>query len=780
MIPPIPFRRPRRTRDVCLAILVSMAAIFFGPVSLVSGHAALVKADPAPLSTLTKPPVKVTIWTSEPLNPSFSSIQVFDSQSRRVDLDNSSVASDDPYRMEVGLQPIKEDTYTVLWAANSQFDGHTLRGTYSFAVNLSGSPVISGETTILKGSPYSGNTIRVWSPATIVQAIAQWIVLLTALLLVGSLLFRIIVPKVLSIQGNADLVSMLVNWSAVRWAGTERFLAILLPSGTIVSTIAIMANASSSWASAFSPSFIRDFVFGSPFGIATLVKTTVSLVVVGAILTHSARNIALGGGLFFLALVAFTGHARAVDQPLLLPIVLDWIHLVAASAWLGGIIFIVKGLLQGGDKNKKLPIAWPQFIRILDGFSPIALISVGLLFATGFYNSITRLSSPGDLLSSGFGLVLTVKIIAVAVMIILGYLNVFVTRPRLKLLPEKQPGNLNPQSLILRRLLAWEPIIGVVAVMTTAVLTVYPPPGLGLGTKTSQPIIATPQTQASARTGTPVFSLARRAEDLLVILSAGPGDMGRNRISVSLANAADGRPLQNAALVRLRATFLGQESGSQFIVTEPQPDKTFAGDVDFSFKGSWKVEVIVRQQDKADVTASFPLVIPATDASALLARADKAMNGLKNMAIHEEVQSTVGAVQVTDFEFQAPERVHIRDQRGGEVYVIGINQFFKEPGGKWQRGTGPGRLAFAWSNLNFNLFSWERPVIVGSERIEGQPHSIVTVFDSQNRLHYLLWIGTDDNLVRRWQHIGAGHFIDDRFSGFNSTAIPVAESELPR
>ncbi|MBI4595994.1 MAG: hypothetical protein HY730_06400, partial [Candidatus Tectomicrobia bacterium] len=101
------------------------------------------------------------------------------------------------------------------------------------------------------------------------------------------------------------------------------------------------------------------------------------------------------------------------------------------------------------------------------------------------------------------------------------------------------------------------------------------------------------------------------------------------------------------------------------------------------------------------------------------------------------------------------------------------------PGGKWQRGTGLGRLAYSWSDLGFGR-GWEQPVIVGSERLEGQPHSIVTTFDSQSGLYYLLWIGTDDNLVRRWQHIGPGHFIDSRFSGFNSTTIPVAESELPR
>jgi len=364
-------------------------------------------------------------------------------------------------------------------------------------------------------------------------------------------------------------------------------------------------------------------------------------------------------------------------------------------------------------------------------------------------------------------------------MIMLGYLNAFVTRPRLKLIPEKHPGNLNPQSLTLRRLLAWEPIIGVVAVMTTAVLTVYPPPGLGLSTKTSQPIIATSQTQASARTGTPVFSLAQRSQDLLVVLKVGPGDVGRNRMSVSLVDAIHGGPLQGAALVRLRATFLEQESGSQFIVTELQPDRTFAGDADFSFKGPWKVEVIVRQQDKADVTASFPIVIPAIDATALLTRSETAMKGLKSLTLHEELDDAVRPVESTDTEFQAPDRMYFRQQWGSEVFVNGVNQYFKEPGGKWQRGTGLGFRAFSWPNIDFKQ-GWEQPVIVGSERLEGQPHSIVSVFDRQAGVYYLLWIGTDDNLIRRWQHFGAGHFIDARFSGFNSTTIPVVESELPR
>ena len=152
VITQIPFHRLRRTRAVCLALLASMAVVFFGPAAVVSGHAALVKADPAPLSTLTKAPLKVNVWTSEPLNPRFSSIQVFDSQRQQVDLNNSTVSSDDPRRIEVGLQPLKEGTYTVLWTFNSRYDGHTLRGTYSFAVNFSGSPVFSQESVAQGGA----------------------------------------------------------------------------------------------------------------------------------------------------------------------------------------------------------------------------------------------------------------------------------------------------------------------------------------------------------------------------------------------------------------------------------------------------------------------------------------------------------------------------------------------------------------------------------------------------------------------------------------------------
>lgn len=758
------------------ALALVLAGFLLQPPATGSAHAVLVKAEPAPFSTLRTPPSKVTVWTSEPLNPRFSSVQVFDAGQQRVDAGNTRVSSQDPPQMEVGLLTLKEGTYTVLWAANSQVDGHTVRGAYLFAVNLSGEAVFTGAAAP-EGQAAASGTVGIWSGALAVQAAARWVELAAALLLVGGIQFRILVPRLLGARRRAIWDDALEASGVRRWAKLERTLLIALPSGAVVATFAVVANASGSWAGAASPTLLWGFMTSSPFGVATLLKVIASFITMAAGLSTPRRGIpTMATGLVFLALAAYTGHAAAVEPPLFIPVALDWVHLVAASAWVGGMAFAGMALLPEAEGKRRSSTAWKEFVERLDGFSPIAFISVGLLLATGVYNSATRLSSPGDLLATGFGRVLLVKVVIVAIMVALSYLNVFVTRPRLKATLEKEARGQRPMAQQMRRLLVWEPVVGIFVLVASTLLAVYPPPGLSrFGTRepaSAPPALAPP-------VGLPRFSLAQRAGDLLLVLRVGPAEVGRNRVSATISSAADGRPVSGPVLVRFRSTYLDQEAGSQFITAEKQPDGSYAGEADISFKGQWKLEVIVRRQDKPDVTATFSFPAPAQDATALLARADKTMNGLTSLTLHEELNDGVGPIQARDIEFQAPDRTHFRDQRGFEVYLTGTNQFFKERGGKWQRGTGLGRLAYAWSDFGFGQ-DWEQPVIAGTETIDGQPHSIVTAFDSQAGIHYLLWIGRDDNLIRRWQHIGAGHFLDFRFSGFNSTTVSVADSELPR
>jgi len=96
-----------------------------------------------------------------------------------------------------------------------------------------------------------------------------------------------------------------------------------------------------------------------------------------------------------------------------------WAHLVAASIWVGGSIFIgivLAPLLKtiSDSAEGRLSI----MIRVGRKFNRIALPSLIILIASGIYNSTNLIAKPSLLLSTNYGLILLTKIILVIVLII--------------------------------------------------------------------------------------------------------------------------------------------------------------------------------------------------------------------------------------------------------------------------------------------------------------------------------------------------------------------------
>lgn len=747
--------------------LAAMLALVL-PAGLALAHGVVVKAEPAPFAILDKPPTTVTVWANEPVSR-LSNLRVLNAQGQRVDVRGTRV---DPAnrRLQVDLLPTGEGRYTVLWTLNSLVDGHTTQGSYVFAVG-------GGGATALEGFPPPGKvappvlTGSVWNSAQVVQSLALWVVLLAALLLVGACVFRLSVPHLLT--GTARTAwAGLAQRAGSRWASAERLLLVSLAASTIVAALAVGAGAGQSWAKATSPPFMWEILSSTPFGLATMAKgaLAVLLLAAGLVLSRQRTGVILTGGMAYLGLVAYTGHAAAVAQPLRIAVVLDWLHLVAASIWLGGMAFVAVALLpaRGREKGKsrRVGTTWQPVIAVLSGFSPIALASVAVLVATGAYNSVTRLSGPGDLLSAGFGRVLVAKAVLVAAMLAMSFANAFLVRPRLKTALEAPPRKPPPQAERLRRLLRWEPLVGVAVIAATALLAAYPPPGLGRSLDAG-----TEGTEAVAEE--PRFAIGQRSGDLMLVLRMGPGDVGRNGFEVELSHAADGSPVEGPVEVTAEAALLDQEAAALSIPIEREPDGHYRGEGDFAFEGQWRLEVTVGREGNPEVTSTFQFPLPVNNATALLARAQQAMNGLSSLRMEDTLDNGAGLVIESTTEFQAPGRMYLKTSEGREIYIIGEDRYLKQPGGSWQVGRGPAGQPYKFPDFNFRE-GYLQPVIVDAERIGGQPHSIVAVYDSRAQLYYLKWIGADDNLVRRWQHIGPGHFLDSRLSDFNSGSISIS------
>lgn len=96
-----------------------------------------------------------------------------------------------------------------------------------------------------------------------------------------------------------------------------------------------------------------------------------------------------------------------------------WAHLVAASIWVGGSIFIgivFAPLLKtmSDTVEGRLSI----MIRVGRKFNKIAIPSLIILIITGIYNSSNLLVNPSLILSTTYGQILVIKVILVIILLV--------------------------------------------------------------------------------------------------------------------------------------------------------------------------------------------------------------------------------------------------------------------------------------------------------------------------------------------------------------------------
>ena len=99
--------------------------------------------------------------------------------------------------------------------------------------------------------------------------------------------------------------------------------------------------------------------------------------------------------------------------------IVSWIHLISASIWVGGSIFL--GVVLA-PLLKKMSLSIEErlelMIKVGRRFNKIALPSLVILIGTGIYNSHLVLQSPEILFSSSYGIFLTTKIVLVIALIV--------------------------------------------------------------------------------------------------------------------------------------------------------------------------------------------------------------------------------------------------------------------------------------------------------------------------------------------------------------------------
>ena len=152
-----------------------------------------------------------------------------------------------------------------------------------------------------------------------------------------------------------------------------------------------------------------------------------------------------------------TNHAasRLDGRPLL--ITLTTIHEAATAFWIGGLPFLVLALFRDKEEEAR----W----YITERFSRVALISVGAIVFSGLGMSIRYIASWRAVLGTAYGVMVTAKVLMLAVLMLLGGINFWLLRNTSK-------DRVMPR---LRRLIEAEVGIGITVILTAASLTSQPP-----------------------------------------------------------------------------------------------------------------------------------------------------------------------------------------------------------------------------------------------------------------------------------------------------------------
>ena len=616
-------------------------------------HASLLRSDPIKDAILRSSPRGVRMWFTEDLNPVISMAAVLNAASQRIDHQDARVSSTDSREMDLTLPPdLPPGPYLVLWRTGSFSDGHTLRGSFLFTIaNPDGSVPASRGITAPKQDPLGGNYTSVGSgqfdaPTLFLFAMIT-LVDLGAAFWGGAYLWLTLVlgraKATLPQEKHAMIHGFLRSFSL------PVLLLLLLANVGVLAGQGLGATGGQ-WTAAFAPDLLMKLATSSRFGNFWLMREgviLVALLIALALLIFRRRSYHLGASALwanlFLALLLFfamsmSSHAAAVTPNLQsLAVFIDWLHLLGAALWVGGMLFMATTYLQ---VIKKLTIAERarSLVTVLPLYSPLASIGVVLMAVTGPLSATFHMRSWDQFITTAYGRALAVKIALVCALLLTSALQVFFWRPRLKkeqrkyayvtsrlqTIPSRRPSvevkdtsslhqesslqtasasrqvekgitqqvrlreqRVTEQTRRLTRILVWEPVLGVAVILCVGLMNVY------AGTLTPLPV-SPPSTTAIAK---PVNTTTKTADGQFSInLTITPNRFGPNTFVVHVADAQTGQTVTNAGVAAYMA-MLDMDMGTDSINLQPDGKGNFTALGDLSMAGRWQARVVVRTLD---------------------------------------------------------------------------------------------------------------------------------------------------------------------------------------
>ena len=636
------------------ALPLALCLVFLFPLPG-EAHAVLLSSDPAQDAVVSSAPSRVHMRFSEDLSPALSTAAVVNAANHRVDQNDAHISPDNSREMDISLKPdLPSDVYVVVWQTQSADDGHVLRGSFLFKVAAANGSVPSlsgaypGLNALGRGNVDTGLYTGQMDGPVFFNLIMITLVDLSAIFWVGAQLWHTFVLQF----SSTDSAEQHALDQSVRQRFETLFSLPTLLAAFIVNLGVLIGQGFLATGGSFGQaiSLFGKLASNGRFGTFWTMREIVlllALVLAGSTFWPRKRspildellswtNLALG--LAFLIALTLSGHAAAVNNTILVYAALgDWLHLLAASLWIGGMVYLSAVYLPV-LKGKSLVECTRALLTTLPRFSPLAIAGVVMMALSGPFNATVHMDALSQFVTTAYGRALLVKVVCVGALLVVSAIHVRFLRPHLsktfdtyqsaltkvaldaegtegaKDIEDPQaPANTEEakkadhstsqevkelersvarQMRRLTRVLRWEPVLGIAVLICTGLMAVF--------AGTLQPITAPRNqlqtTQQPSPQGKPFSTTVTTTDGTFSLqLTIAPNRFGPNVFTVHVADP-NGKQETNVG-VSLYLTMLDMDMGTEPVNLQPDGKGGFSSQGDLAMYGNWQVRLEVRTLD---------------------------------------------------------------------------------------------------------------------------------------------------------------------------------------
>lgn len=553
---------------VILTVLVSAS---FLPAA--SAHPYIEETIPSTSQNAPIGTTEVIISFSESIDIDFSEISVLNDKGERID--NRDVAyHHKDLALVVTTPPLESGVYTVSTKVLSKVDGHLVPGVFLFGV---GDVMIDPKQRL----DIKESAELIFLP----EATAKFLGSMGQTIIVGAVVTAFAVWGTQNKQYIKEALGRVEKIHHRRLVQLTGAGLLLVLSSVVAVMVTQMIRLEAS---------LGDII-QTQFGVIWLARIalTIVLFVTWFVMNRygtapSKMLVMLGAALVMMMTHSISGHGAATEM--VSAVALDYAHNVVAGIWIGGIIYILFGLiptLSGCPEEKRERMC----LALIPKFSMIFIISVGVVIVTGPTLLWMLESDTGLITESLFGKLIILKIAIASVMVGLGALIQYNVQRK----AEREIYTSRKISIYnkLKKTLKIDVALGILLLVVVALLT--------NGTLPAGEIKSIDSYEEFSG-----LRLTEFSENAKFKIEITPFSTGENLITV-LASQTDGAKLYDLDRIKVKLSNPAAGVPPIEVVMEPvqrtdsRDDAVrFQGEGIFGFAGQWLVEVEAQRTENAN------------------------------------------------------------------------------------------------------------------------------------------------------------------------------------